>query len=93
MIKALEEEIDSIKKSGGSNQIALSDGTRTGHIGTYFIYTFFTNTEVTITADTPAHLRVDNQSPTPAGRCEETCCKTFTKKGSGKTHEDNVQRM
>ena len=26
MIKALEEEIDSIKKSGGSNQIALSDG-------------------------------------------------------------------
>ncbi len=62
MIKALEEEIDSIKKSGGSNQIALSDGTRTGHIGTYFIYTFFTNTEVTITADTPAHLRVDNQS-------------------------------
>jgi uncharacterized membrane-anchored protein YhcB (DUF1043 family) len=62
MIKALEEEINAIKKSGGSNQIALSDGIRTGHIGGYFIYTFLTNTEVVITADTPANLRVDNQS-------------------------------
>ncbi|NLS44731.1 MAG: DUF1540 domain-containing protein [Firmicutes bacterium] len=30
---------------------------------------------------------------TPASKCEETCCKTFTMKDSGKTHMDNVHKM
>jgi hypothetical protein len=57
--------------------------------------------EIMVTSDTLAQAKPDSfdapqasvASPTPAGRCEETCCKTFVKKGSGKTHVDNVQRM
>ncbi|HCD41333.1 MAG TPA: DUF1540 domain-containing protein [Firmicutes bacterium] len=57
--------------------------------------------QIMITSDTLAQAKPDSfdapqasvASPTPAGRCEETCCKTFVKKDYQKAYEDNVQKM
>jgi hypothetical protein len=54
-----------------------------------------------ITSDTLAQAKPDSfdapqasvASPTPAGRCEETCCKTFVKKDYHKAYENSVQKM
>lgn len=57
--------------------------------------------QIMVTSDELAQQKPDSfdapqastAPPTPAGRCEETCCKTFVQKGSDQTHADNVQRM
>ncbi len=37
-------------------------------------------------------LQASNLSGTPTDYCEETCCKTFTHKGSGKQFVDGVTK-
>ena len=57
--------------------------------------------QIMITSDTLSHGKPDSfdapqasvAPPTPVNTCMETCCKTFTKKDSGKTHVDNVHKM
>lgn len=57
--------------------------------------------QIMITSDTLAQQKPDSfdapqastAPPTPAGRCEETCCKTFAQKGSDQIHADRVVRM
>ncbi|NMA55212.1 MAG: DUF1540 domain-containing protein [Firmicutes bacterium] len=42
------------------------------------------------TIDAP---KASTLSATPAQYCEETCCKTFTHKGSGKERTDGVMKL
>jgi hypothetical protein len=38
-------------------------------------------------------LQASTAAATPAGRCEQTCCKTFVRRGSDEIQVDGVQRM
>lgn len=62
LIAALEEEINAIKESGGTEQIGVHDGRYGGTAAGRFLYIFLLDTELNIPSDTPAQLRIDKDS-------------------------------
>lgn len=62
LISALEEEINAIKESGGTEQIGVHDGRFGGNAAGRFLYHFLLDTELNIPSDTPAQLRIDQDS-------------------------------
>lgn len=62
MIQALEEEIEAIKKDGGTRQVALQAGIRKGAVGSRVVYTFLMSSELTVLDDTPAKLRIGDEA-------------------------------
>lgn len=58
LVGALDEEIQAIKKSGGTDQIGVHDGSYIGKAAGRFNYVFLLDTELNVPSDTPAQLRV-----------------------------------
>lgn len=59
LMAALDEEIQAIKKSGGTNQVGVHDGRYAGAVAGRFTYIFLLDTELNVPSDTPAKLRID----------------------------------
>lgn len=62
MITALAEEVEAIKKDGGSQRVPLYGGVREGVVGGRNLYSFTAPLELTVLDDTPARLHVDDRS-------------------------------
>lgn len=62
MIEALGEEIEAIKKEGGSQQVGLQGGVQKGVVAGRFLYTFLLVSDLQVLDDTPALLKVGSQS-------------------------------
>lgn len=58
LIDALGEEIDAIKRRGGSERIGVRDGRLTGQAGGRYLYAFELESELSVPADSPAQLIV-----------------------------------
>lgn len=62
MLQALSDEIDAVKNGGGGKQIPLQNGQQVGFTARRFLYTFALAFELVVPDDTPAQLRVGEQT-------------------------------
>ncbi|MDP2858334.1 MAG: DUF1540 domain-containing protein [Bacillota bacterium] len=47
----------------------------------------------TDTSHTLNALQASTISPTPVGKCQETCCKTFIEKGKQDAYHEGIKKM
>lgn len=61
LVDALSEEIDTLKKGGGSDKYGLQDGRFRGEISGRLVYSFVLESDLNVPADSPAQLIVGDK--------------------------------